>query len=74
MTPPDRASVDERLERLLDLLRSDPPRPDESLAARIVRSARWQRPLRLVLVTGSHVGVGLVTGLASIVGIRKPQQ
>lgn len=41
---------------------------------RIVRSARWQRPLRLVLVTGSHVGVGLVTGLASIVGIRKPQQ
>ena len=60
-----------RLQGLLEILRQDPPRPGPDLTRHIVRTARWQRPVRSALAIGGRVGGGLVGGAARVAGITR---
>lgn len=66
--PDDLNPAERRLEEHLETLRSDHTGPDRSLAARVVRTARWQRvvrvPLRVVgMIAGAFVdGLGVAAG------------
>ena len=44
MSAPEPA--EERLDDLLSLLRDEPPESSPELTASVVRTARWQRPIR----------------------------
>lgn len=72
MNPPEPASsrAQRQLDRLLEVLRNDPPTPGEDLVTRVHRSARWQRPVRAAAETGTRIAGGLLAGLAAVIGLR----
>jgi hypothetical protein len=60
--------------RVTDLLRGlrDAPAPSgEALPGAVVRTARWQRPLRRVLVAFTTAGGGCFDGLTGLVRRRR---
>lgn len=62
-TPEDPA--DARVQALLGEMRSVPDAPSTDLAVRVVRTARWQRPVRAALDVVASVG-GAVASAASL--------
>lgn len=58
----DEAEV--RVAELVGTLRDAPAPAGERLPDAVVRTARWQRPLRRVLVAAATAGGGIVDGLA----------
>lgn len=71
MSQPEPPGAPARLQGLLDVLRQDPPRPSEELTRHIVRTARWQRPVRTALRIGGRVGGGLIGGAARVAGLTR---
>jgi hypothetical protein len=60
-----------RVSGLLRGLRDAPAPSGEALPGTVVRTARWQRPLRRVLVAVTTTGGGCLDGLAGLVRRRR---
>ena len=71
--PAEPTAADLRLGEHLELLRSDQTGPRRSLAARTVRTARWQRAARAPLRVAGMIAAALLDGLGLVVqrGRRK---
>jgi hypothetical protein len=71
--PPEPLSPAEtRLLALVVLLREEAPRPDDSLEAAILRSARRQLVLRGALQELAKLLAGLGSALVQVLGLRRP--
>ena len=69
MNDADNPSAAERgLERYLESLRDDPPRPGAELVPRVLRSARWQRTVRAPLRAVGNLVATLADGLEALFG------
>lgn len=66
--PPD--PVQARVDKLLDLVRTDPPRADPGRTAETVRIARWQFKARRALGEGRGVLAAFAEALATLLGMR----
>ncbi len=62
---------EERVEALLGELRDEPVPDDPDLAARVARTARWQRPVRVVLYAVGELTAAVASGVALAAGARK---
>lgn len=60
-----------RLVALLELLRLEAPRAEDSLTERVMRTARWQYALRGTLRLLSEIVAALTEGLALVFGLRE---
>jgi hypothetical protein len=61
---------EERLVRLLRLLRVDTPRNGATLPADVVRTASWQLSVRRVAIAASDMIVAAGQTLATVLGLR----
>ena len=72
--PPDEplAPAEARVASLLGEVGSDPgPAPSTELAVRVVRTARWQRPVRAALDVVASVGGAVASAASLLFGRRK---
>jgi hypothetical protein len=70
--PPEaRSAADARLDEHLDLLRTDAPAGNDSLAHRVVRTARWQGAVRTPLRAAISLLGAAAHGLGVLLGVRK---
>jgi hypothetical protein len=71
--PPDDGDTpaEQRVHGLLSELRSDPLPPSTDLAVRVVRRARWQRPLKSVLDLAGGLAGAVAQGAALLFGRRR---
>jgi hypothetical protein len=68
------ADEEQRVEALLRELRDEPVPDDPELAARVARTARWQRPVRLVLHAVGELTAAVASGVALAAGARKREE
>lgn len=69
MTDDERA--ESRVAQLIHALRDAPAPAGDELPATVVRTARWQRPFRRVLVAAATAGGGIVDGFSGLVRGRR---
>lgn len=70
-SPPEQLTpAEERLREHLRVMREDGPRPDPSLIDRVVRTARWQRTLRMPLRAAGALAAALGEGIVVLLGGR----
>ena len=67
-------AAEERLMVLLEVLRADAARPDESIDERVMRTARWQYLVRGVLSVLNDLAALLVDGVVLMLGLRRPSR
>jgi hypothetical protein len=67
-------AAEERLMVLLEVLRADATRPDESIDERVMRTARWQYLVRGVLSVLNDLAALLVDGVILMLGLRRPSR
>ena len=61
--PEDLTPAEERVRSLLGELREEPARDGEALTRSVVRTARWQRPVRRVLLALGSTAGAVATGV-----------
>lgn len=64
------SAAEERVSVLLHDLRDAPAPSGDRLAADVARTARWQRPLRRVLLTATATGGGVLDGVTALLRRR----
>jgi hypothetical protein len=72
LPPADDLSASERrVVEHLALLRAEPPRAGGALVARVTRTFRWQRAVRVPLRAAAFVAASVFDGLALLLGVRR---
>lgn len=64
--PPEPTPAERRLDEHLELLRSDQTGLGHSLAARTIRTARWQRAVRGPLRVAGMIAAAVLDGLGLV--------
>jgi hypothetical protein len=68
---PELSPAERRLRGLLEVLAVETPRPDPGLPGRVVRTVRWQRPVRAALGATGQLAGAVADGLALLLGTRR---